>query len=134
MKRISTLALFHKVVRKYWKRHARKEHYTWHGHSVTNYWTDNIWCYYIIDDPSELDTALAKRYLSWDVDLDRYPEWITEWKALLGKKVQLSWGNIEPKEGIFYIALQNNGAAIGLSCEDGFYFYPFCYNIKKIDL
>ena len=111
MKEIKDLRLFNKVVRKYWKRHAKKRSWNYEGKKRYFWEVWRAWCYYLSKDPEEWKTSIAHKYLSYEMEDDRIPGFIEKHKFLLGKDVQVKNGYGEiVSSGTFYgLVFTNSG-------------------------
>lgn len=102
MKQFKTLKEFKKVVRKYWKRHAKKTVCYHKGKKFVTYWTTDIWCYYLatylISDHAE--------FFKYDIEPENIQTFIDKINPLIGKNVKT--GKITGM--LKGIAFANNGA------------------------
>lgn len=112
MKEIKDLRLFNKVVRKYWKRHAKKRSWIYEGKKRYFWEVWRAWCYYLSKDPEEWKTSIAHKYLSYEMEDERIPKFIEKSKSLLGKEIKVinGHGEVLVSSGIFYgLVFTNSG-------------------------
>jgi len=100
MKEITDFRTFKKAVRKYWKRHARKEVYCTHDgkHKATCYWTDKIFAIYKVTDLDMLDRSDVQSYLMFDVHEEDIPETIATFKKYITEHTPLKFEAYADKE------------------------------------
>lgn len=112
MKEIKDFRLFNKVVRKYWKRHAKKRSWIYEGKKRYFWEVWRAWCYYLSKDPEEWKTSIAHKYLSYEMEDERIPKFIEKSKSLLGKEIKVinGHGEVLVSSGIFYgLVFTNSG-------------------------
>lgn len=143
MKQFKDFKLFKKVIRKYWKKYAVKTHFYSNGKKYTTYWTNNSWCYFLINDPNLLDNPnIIKRFM-FDMTYEDYMQIKDKWKSLLGKEViALNSYNMHKCSGILNsLVLTNNGAYFGFTnfidydgkeyLKDMLQIVPFVYDLQE---
>ena len=115
MRQFTNFKLFKKVIRKYWKQHARKSYFFHKGKRYISYWTDKIWCYFLVKDPGLLDKPEFIQFFKNEMTLESYLAEKENWKKLLGQEiVATSYHNKQKSYGILdSFVFTNNGVYFG---------------------
>lgn len=122
MKRIDSFKKFRKVVRKYWKRHARRESIRMsNGRKITSWWIGGEnWCYYFSDSPEEWGSKAGLQYLSYERPWDEIPKFLEGCKSVLGQKITVGettgvfLGLVFVNSGVLYAIQEDSREDISL--------------------
>lgn len=136
MKGFKDFSTFKKVVRKYWKRHAKRSSFKYNGKKITEWWVgDNIWCYYLVSNKDELNHTNIRDWFRYDVHEEELDDFISTFKEYYYKDIKVIVNDNEVATGFFEgFVLVNNGVYFGITetNKKEISLYPLYCKFEKI--